>query len=276
MTDRFTALTEWKSAGDTGELTGYMSVFNVLDQGGDVVLPGAFKKTFDGWNRAKNPMPLISDHQLDTSGVIGSVVHMAEDGYGARIRAKFSGIAKAQTVRQLMLEGHLSGMSFTYIPIRSHRGTFAGESARFLDEVRVFEASIVPLPMNEMATASAKAGTGGVDEYADIDKQLRELEQWHRRAEMEQVLAGLVENPDGAMYALGIVQETRLQQDLAKLEAWAASQPPGPNDAERAAERRQADWDRRNRDSFAIRDVMDRIKTAPPCPHGCAPGACRW
>src|SRR6266581_1150808 len=90
--------TEWKAVtgGDSGELSGYMSVFNVLDQEGDVVVPGAFKKTFADWNRAKAPMPLIADHQTSTDGVIGSVTHMAEDGVGAKIRARFSSTQKAQ------------------------------------------------------------------------------------------------------------------------------------------------------------------------------------
>ena len=73
MTDRLLVAAEWKAADDTGngELSGYLSVFNVLDQGGDVVVPGAFKRTFDGWNRSKTRMPLIDGHQLTGEGVIG-------------------------------------------------------------------------------------------------------------------------------------------------------------------------------------------------------------
>jgi HK97 family phage prohead protease len=149
---------EWKAAaGDTGELEGYMSVFNNIDRQGDVVLPGAFKKTFADWSRAKAKMPLIADHQLSTDGVIGSVKHMAEDGYGAKIRAGFSSIQKAQDIRLRMIEGHLNGLSYTYEAVRSHRGLFGGKSVRFLDEVKVYEATVSPFPVNELALASAKA-----------------------------------------------------------------------------------------------------------------------
>src|SRR5437763_3570987 len=42
---------EWKAAaGNTGELEGYVSVFGNLDQGGDVVMPGAFRKTLADWS----------------------------------------------------------------------------------------------------------------------------------------------------------------------------------------------------------------------------------
>jgi HK97 family phage prohead protease len=273
VSERFTAAAEWKSVGNAGELDGYMSVFNVLDQGGDVVVPGAFRKTFDGWNRAKSPMPLISDHEISTSGVIGSVVHLAEDDYGARIRARFSGIAKAQNVRQLMLEKHLSGMSFTYSPIRFHHGTFGGEPARYLDEVRVFEASVVALPMNELALASAKAGPG-VDVHADVEAQLVELEQWAAAATATSALRDIVAHPDAAAHAIGVMQETRLRQDLARLEAWAASLPPASSDSERAAARRQADWDRRNDYTSGLARTMERLE-ATKCQHsGCPAGRC--
>jgi HK97 family phage prohead protease len=148
---------EWKAAGDTGELEGYMSVFNNVDQEGDVVLPGAFKKTFADWNRAKAPMPLIDQHQLSSDGVIGSVTHMAEDQYGAKVRAKFASTQKAQDIRLKMIEGHIRGMSFTYEALKSHRGTFSGKSVRFLDELRVYEATVSPFPVNQLAVASAKA-----------------------------------------------------------------------------------------------------------------------
>ncbi len=147
---------EWK-AGNSGELEGYMSVFNNVDQEGDVVLPGAFKKTFADWSAAKSKMPLIDQHQLSSDGVIGSVTHMAEDGYGAKIRAKFSSIQKAQDIRLKMIEGHLNGLSYTYEAIRSHRGTFGGKSVRFLDEVKAYEATVSPFPVNQLALASAKA-----------------------------------------------------------------------------------------------------------------------
>src|SRR6266568_9489711 len=157
---------EWK-AGNSGELEGYMSVFNNVDQEGDVVLPGAFKKTFADWSAAKSKMPLIDQHQLSSDGVIGSVTHMAEDGYGAKIRAKFSSIQKAQDIRLKMIEGHLNGLSYTYEAIRSHRGVFGGKSVRFLDEVKAYEATVSPFPVNQLALASAKASDSSKP-YGDV------------------------------------------------------------------------------------------------------------
>ena len=131
---------EWKSAtgSKSGELEGYISVFGNVDQGGDVVLPGAFKKTFAYWSRARTPLPLVADHQLSTEGVIGSVTQMAEDGVGAKIHALFSSVPKAQDIRTKMLEGHIGGMSFTYEPVDHSMGTKDGMHVRYLKEVRLY------------------------------------------------------------------------------------------------------------------------------------------
>jgi HK97 family phage prohead protease len=149
---------EWKAASaGSGELEGYASVFGNVDQGGDVVLPGAFRKTLADWSRSRQPLPLIADHELSTEGVIGSVKQAREDQTGLWVRAGFSSDPKAQSVRTKMIEGHLKGMSFTYQAVRHYMGELAGKSARFLQELKVFEATVTPFPMNELASASAKA-----------------------------------------------------------------------------------------------------------------------
>jgi HK97 family phage prohead protease len=159
MHEHMTVPVEWKTAtgGGPGELEGYASVFGNVDADGDVVLPGAFRKTLDDWSRSRQPLPLIADHDLTTDGVIGSVKQAREDGVGLWVRAGFSSDAKAQSVRTKMIEGHLKGMSFTYQAVKHYMGQVAGKSARFLQELKLFEATVTPFPMNELAMASAKA-----------------------------------------------------------------------------------------------------------------------
>src|SRR5258708_2464523 len=149
---------EWKAvAGGPGELEGYVSVFGNVDQGGDVVLPGAFTTTLRYWSKQAQPLPLIADHDLSAEGVIGSVHDAREDATGLRVKARFSSDPKAQSIRTKMIEGHLRGMSFTYETVKHHLGTVAGKSVRYLQEVKLFEATVTPFPMNELAVGSAKA-----------------------------------------------------------------------------------------------------------------------
>jgi HK97 family phage prohead protease len=150
---------EWKTAAGAGpgELEGYASVFGNVDQGGDVVLPGAFRNTLRYWAKQAQPLPLIADHQLSTDGVIGSVHDAREDATGLRVRARFSADPKAQSIRGKMIEGHIRGLSFTYEAVKHHLGTVAGKSVRYLQELKLFEATVTPFPMNELAIGSAKA-----------------------------------------------------------------------------------------------------------------------
>jgi HK97 family phage prohead protease len=160
VSERFTAFTEWKSL-DSGELEGYAAIFNIPDDESDVIRPGAFRKTLNDRRQSGQPLPLLADHNLSTDGVIGSVTHAAEeDQHGLRVRAKFSGIAKAQDIRARMVEGHIRGMSFTYQTIRSRAGTLAGKAVRYLEELRLFEATVTPFPMHPMALASPEGRPG--------------------------------------------------------------------------------------------------------------------
>ncbi len=149
---------EWKAVtDDPGVLEGYLSVFGNIDESGDVVLPGAFKKTLAHWQQSGRRIPLLVDHKLSTEGVVGSIDNAREDQVGVKVRARFSSIAKAQDIRTLMLEGHLGGMSFTYEPRKSRPGVKDGQKVRYLEELRLFEGTITPFPMNALAVANAKS-----------------------------------------------------------------------------------------------------------------------
>lgn len=150
---------EWKAGRGSGELEGYASVFGNVDLGGDVVLPGAFRKTISDWRRATQPLPLIADHDKTTVGVIGSIRDLAEDQVGLKFKAQFSSTQKAQDARTNILEGHLKGTSFTYLPMKSRPGRIGDDQVRFLEEVRLFEITVTPFPMNLLAGVTAAKAT---------------------------------------------------------------------------------------------------------------------
>jgi HK97 family phage prohead protease len=152
---RLLAPVEWKAtSADPGMLEGHVSVFGNVDLEGDVVVPGAFKKTLADWARSKQRIPLLVDHKMSTDGVIGSLDSAEEDAVGLSVSARFSSIQKAQDIRTLLREQHINGLSFTYEPIRARPGMKGGERVRFLEELRLFEATVTPFPMNVLATPS--------------------------------------------------------------------------------------------------------------------------
>jgi HK97 family phage prohead protease len=177
------ATVEWKATGpDTGEVEGFASVFGNVDETGDVVMPGAFRKTIEDWRRASQPMPLIADHDLSTDGVIGSITHLSEEPRGLRFKARFSRSEKAQRIRQDIIDGHLRGTSFTYEAKSARPGkgqTIGGKAVgRFLDALRLFEITVTPFPMNALAGVT---GAKAVTQAAwDGSPSRFTIEQWRK------------------------------------------------------------------------------------------------
>ncbi len=163
---------EWKAiAGSSkGELDGYGVFFNNIDEGDDVALPGSAKKTLADRQASGRPWPLIADHQLSTSGVVGSAKDVREDSLGVRLRAEFASTQKAQDLRTLVLERHVDGLSITYEPLRHHFGQKSGRQVRFLDEIRIHEFTITPFPMNPQArivAAKAAMSSASINDLPD-------------------------------------------------------------------------------------------------------------
>jgi HK97 family phage prohead protease len=144
---------------------GYANVFGNLDHNGDIVRPGAFRKTIQE-RVARGLVPLLDSHQWDAAHTIGTVTEAHEDQKGLRFRARMSKAPSAQEVRQKMLEGHIKRLSIGFAPVRESyervdQAPVSDDSAspairrksivRHLHEVKLFEISAVPIAANEQA-----------------------------------------------------------------------------------------------------------------------------
>lgn len=160
--ERLVAPVEWKAArGDSGGLLGYASTFGNVDQGGDVVEPGAFRGSVARINAGEH-IPLLADHVPSTSNVLGTIYAAREDKHGLEIEARFASTARAQEVRTLLLEGHLSKMSIGYSAEMWDYEMRGEREIRLLKQVTLWETSVVVFPMNPRAeVTSAKAALEG-------------------------------------------------------------------------------------------------------------------
>ena len=70
-------------------------------------------------------------------------------------------VASAQEVRTKLREGHLSKLSIGYQPMDWSFEERDGREVRLLKEVRLWEASVVVMPMNPEAAVTAVKGSGG-------------------------------------------------------------------------------------------------------------------
>lgn len=141
-----------KEVSDTGEFSGYGSVFDVKDRGGDIVVKGAFSKTLDEW-RGKGKLPKML-WQHDHSEPIGGYTVMREDDHGLYVEGRI--LIEAGTVEKRahahLKAGNVDGLSIGYRLFPGGIEYDKGQDAFLLKAVELWELSVVTFPMNTEAT----------------------------------------------------------------------------------------------------------------------------
>ncbi len=133
------------------EFIGHAAVFSNVDDGGDIIQPGAFAKTI---SERGSKVALVYQH--DWKAPIGRVTELREDDRGLYVRAKISDTSLGRDVSTLLRDGAITGLSIGYNPVKEQTIQLAdGRRARSLQEVKLFEVSPVTFPMNELATVAA-------------------------------------------------------------------------------------------------------------------------
>jgi len=158
-------------AGDQGWLEGYASVFNVVDAQDEVVRPGAFAKSVKERVPA-GKVKLMARHMAhggDVLDVVGTVTEAKEDEYGLWIHAEFAGTQAAQTVRQVVAEGHVGGLSIGYLPVQWSFAEIEGKQVVELRELKLLEVTVTALPANEAAAITAAKAVVEMAESVERD-----------------------------------------------------------------------------------------------------------
>jgi HK97 family phage prohead protease len=124
---------------EQGIFEGYAAVFGNEDLGGDIIEPGAFRKTLQ-----ENPnLPILWQH--DPKEVIGVTLQAWEDGKGLRVKGQLNlETWRGREAYALLKQGALRGLSIGYQAIKE---IWEG-SKRRLKEIRLYEWSLVTFPMN--------------------------------------------------------------------------------------------------------------------------------
>lgn len=149
---RFNLNPEKKSATQIGYFSGYASIFNVMDEQGDRVLPGAFVHSLNNWQQAKSFPKMLWQH--DPSEPIGKWLKMEEDHRGLYVEGQIIlDLQKGREAYALMKNGVIEGLSIGYHVIESQKGHIPGE--RFLSKVNLVEVSLVTFAANQAAKINA-------------------------------------------------------------------------------------------------------------------------
>ena len=138
-----------KALQESGEFVGYASTFNNVDSGNDVVMPGAFTKTLK--RRPATQVKLLLQH--DTSEPVGVIQSLEEDPKGLKVNGRLIlQTTKGRETYELMKAGALDKFSIGYKTLKDRFDRIKG--VRFLEELDLFEISIVTFAMNMSATLS--------------------------------------------------------------------------------------------------------------------------
>jgi hypothetical protein len=209
----------------SGEITGLAAVYGNVDLQDDMVEGDAAKKTVSDWSRAKQRVPLLDWHGDSISRIIGSVKEMKSVPQGVWFRAGFTSDEQGQRARQLAKDGHLTGVSIGYQPIRQSMKMIGDRMVRVLHEIRIHEISLTPVPANPQAqlasVKSVEVATIGLDfdQFTIAARKAGELPDIAYKAAM----AVLLDH-----YQPQAAELTEQAESTAEPATAAATTPPGP------------------------------------------------
>ncbi|MEH6347779.1 MAG: HK97 family phage prohead protease [Bermanella sp.] len=173
--NKFAAQLEIKSISETGEFSGYGSVFGVKDSYSDIVMPGAFKASLDNW-KTKGQLPaLLWQHKMDEP--IGVYTKMEEDEHGLYVEGRLliNDDDLAKRAHAHLKAGSIQAMSIGYslkdYEYDSDKGAFQ------LKEIELWEVSLVTFPANEEAridNVKSALKSGELPNPANVEQCLRD------------------------------------------------------------------------------------------------------
>jgi hypothetical protein len=158
---------EIKADDGTRTVEGYASVFNNVDNGKDIVMPGAFTKTI----KASPTVPMLWQH--DTDEPIGVWDSMEEKERGLYVKGTIIDTSTGLDAYKLVKGGAVTGLSIGYgtrkYEIDQNKGV------RKLIELDLYETSLVTFPMNEKAQITrVKSDDGTLIDERSFEQLLRD------------------------------------------------------------------------------------------------------
>ena len=176
---------EVKSIAEDGSFSGYASVFEVIDSQSDIIIQGAFRRSIKD---RVGEVKLLWQHKTDEP--IGYFTSIKEDEYGLFVEGQLLlDVQRADEAYALMRAGALKGMSIGYAVTKASYDDELG--LRYIEDVDLFEISLVTFPANESATITY------VKSYVPCD--IREFEKFLRdsgysRSKAKEIASGGFKN----------------------------------------------------------------------------------
>lgn len=162
---------EIKDVSTSGTFAGYGSVYGNLDQGDDIVAPGAFADSLKSY-AAKGSLPaLLWQHKQ--SEPIGTYTAMREDDHGLYVEGKLAlKTQRGAEAYELMQMKAISGMSIGFQTIEDDFDRKSG--VRTILKGDLWEVSLVTFPMNDAARVMHIKSIEEVVDFKSAERLLRD------------------------------------------------------------------------------------------------------
>ena len=132
---------EIRLVGDAGSFSGYAAIFDEPNSFGEIIAPGAFKKTIRE-RSANGGVGLFWNHNSDTP--IGTWLSLVEDKRGLKVEGQLiTEIPDGQKAHVLLRKKAVTGLSIGFRARGDKRGP---NGARVLTDIDLLEISLVTLP----------------------------------------------------------------------------------------------------------------------------------
>lgn len=147
-------------------ISGYASVFGILDSQNDVIVKGAFDSV------ESDKVRLLWQH--DANKPIGVIKSLSEDEYGLKFEAEINNnIEAGREASELIKQKAICGLS---IGFSINSSSYHEKGMRVIDDVNLAEISVVTFPANNQAeiTYIKNMNNSNLDELSNLVKKLKE------------------------------------------------------------------------------------------------------
>ncbi|MDF0600944.1 HK97 family phage prohead protease [Psychromarinibacter sp. C21-152] len=168
---KFCRLGDELSVTDGVLIEGYASVFGAADQGGDVVGQGAYARSLEAMAARCGRVKMLWQH--DPAQPIGVWDEVREDARGLYVAGRvLTEVARGREAAALLAAGAIDGLSIGYRTVKAQKD---GKGRRLLQELELWEVSLVTFPMLPDARVGAKGEAGTDSPGGQEDGLLRDV-----------------------------------------------------------------------------------------------------
>jgi HK97 family phage prohead protease len=160
-----------------GEVIGYFSAFGNVDSDGDIMMPGAFKRSIQDWGpEGKNRIKHLMNH--DPSQPLGKILELKEDDYGLYYRSKVGSHQLGKDFVKMVESGLITEHSIGFRTLREQKA----DNGNQIHEVMLFEgSSLTAWGANE---ATPLLGMKNYNNLEKIQDQIKSFEKFIRNSDV--------------------------------------------------------------------------------------------